>query len=370
MKNAVVIINQSYILFAFPIFENQENLKQDETDVIWIYSLENQDWDKIKREQDNREQYNDKFFEQPIEKPDKISDKQQKIIGQTVCYQSHIQEGVKDYDIYSIFGGELIDSFKPVNLIQYIFVNLQKKLFYSKYIRRSLNPFKGSLKPSPYQLVLPITNIGQFKEIKCAYLILRPFNQTKNNYYEAMLNPSNVTKAQLVIFLKQTQTTIFLDIRYKIPKSSKYRLNILEMMNQDVNWMEIQQSKINKWQWKAVFTNFIKLKNLKLIDKTSKFNQIPQKTQIRKDSKNEQLDKQKNRQNISQDVKQNQNKGKLIHHDVSNGTLVSLQFTITLKYEEYEKDIQGTGIDGLPFTSKDWLVETDISWDWILKQGE
>ncbi|CAD8146903.1 unnamed protein product [Paramecium octaurelia] len=378
MLNAVVIINQSQILFACPLFEN---LKQDEMDVIWVYSLDNNNWDSIKREHDNNEQYNDKYFEQPIETPDKISDKQQKIVGQTVCYQPHIQQNFKGYDIYSLFGGELIDSFKPVNSIQYLFVNVEKKVFYSKFIRRSLNPFKGSLKPSPYQLVLPIKNINQFEIIECAYLILRPWNQTKNNYYETMLNPSNATKAQLVIFLKKSQSTIFLDIAYKISKNSKYYLNILDMMNQDVNWMEIQgqvekNSQINKWQWKAVFTNFIKFKNWKRINKNQNQKENTKNKGQNKEIEGQVKDNQKpyiglnqeKKKNIPQDEKQR--KAIPIHHNISNGTIVSLQFTITLKYYEDENFNQGTGLESLPFTNKDWLVETDISRDWIYKQGE
>lgn len=37
-----------------------------------------------------------------------------------------------------------------MNLIEYLFVNIENNYFFSKFIRRLSNPYLGSLKPSPY----------------------------------------------------------------------------------------------------------------------------------------------------------------------------------------------------------------------------
>ncbi|CAD8147978.1 unnamed protein product [Paramecium pentaurelia] len=405
--NVIVIINQQYILFAYPIIndqniqENNENeyqkLKGNE-DVILSYSLVENNWQIIQRDQKNYKIGDTLYFEDNTKTEQLIKQlREQKIVGQTVCYQSNtlLQEYFQGYQIYSLFGGEIIDSFKPMNLIEYLFVDVKNNYFFSKFIKRRTNPYEGSLKPSPYQLVLPIRNfqsLGKDCEIICAYLILRPWNQTKNNYYEAMLNPQNLCNAQLVFFWiheksKDKYRTIFIDIQYKVSNDSEYRFNILELINEDVNWIDIEdqnesQSQINnnQWRWKAIYTNYMKIKNLQFLTK--------QKTQdnLKKDQKT----KIQNEDNFEKDIlkglfftfeftisltqkknKQNEKSGQLFtdrqidYPKQSNDDNSKIQSNKLIDKSETSLSESGqiNPYQKLSlFNSDNWSVQTEISW--------
>ncbi|CAD8054851.1 unnamed protein product [Paramecium primaurelia] len=385
--NVIVIINQQYILFAYPIINNQTTQEKNENeysklkgneDIILSYSLVENNWQIIQRDQMNSKIGDTLYFEDNTKTEQLIKQlREQIIVGQTVCYQSNtlLQEHFQGYQIYNLFGGEVIDSFKPMNLIEYLFIDVKNNCFFSKFIKRRTNPYEGSLKPSPYQLVLPIRNIqslGKNKEINCAYLILRPWNQTKNNYYEAMLNPQNLCKAQLVFLWIQEQQkdkyrTIFIDIEYKVSNDSEYRFNILELINEDVNWIEIEdqnesqsQTNINQWKWKAIYTNYMKIKNLQF------------------------LTKQKKQDNIEKDQQTNFLNKDNFEKNILKGLFFTFEFTIQLTYncqsnDDNSKIQQNKFIDKSetffsesgkinpyqklsPFNSDDWSIQTEISW--------
>ncbi|CAD8069376.1 unnamed protein product [Paramecium sonneborni] len=375
LRNGQIIIYGKKILFVYPITTQGEKSIQE--DVILIYCLQKNRWDRLERNQLEQIQNNDQYFDNNENTERYIQElRQQLIVGQTVCQIQHQQDNF--FQVFALFGGEIINSFQPMNLIEYIFVDFENKLqFYSQFIKRHNNPFFGSIKPSPNSLVLPInTNSLLFQNIEAAYLILRPWNQTKTNYYDAMLNPQNINNVQILFqycYKKKNQQNnrnqqdcknVFFDIDYQVSQNSKYLLNILEVINSDMNWIQINQNNEKnqddeiQWEWRVIYTRYCRIKNLQYL-----------------------LNKKE--PNI---INSNTVKNYRSQFREAGTKLISFEFIIRLKYSNkqqqpteeinnsYNQSIHQSEINlnksqlrqvpFLHFSSKDWTLQTEIVWDY------